>query len=154
MISQYWFRKWLGAVRQQTITWANVDLIPCRHMTSPGHNELKLVHRDSNHSNGWHVLFDGFVHRYSPIDALKFLSTPFHLRGHNNLWGLEVWRRVKRDRNSLITLFCWIAFLHCRKGTNANKEKVICEVVIGTNRFPLKYGCTQIRYDIMIYWRI
>ena len=40
MISQHWFRLWLGAVRQQAITWANVDLVPCRHMASPGHNEL------------------------------------------------------------------------------------------------------------------
>ena len=30
----------MGAVRQQAITWANVDLDPCRHMTSLGHNEL------------------------------------------------------------------------------------------------------------------
>ena len=40
MISQHWFRQWLGAVRQQAITWANVDLVPCRHMASSGHNEL------------------------------------------------------------------------------------------------------------------
>ena len=30
MISQYWFRYWLGAVRQQAITWTNVDWVPCR----------------------------------------------------------------------------------------------------------------------------
>ena len=41
IISQHWFRQWLGAIRQQAITWANVDLDPCRHMTSLGHNELK-----------------------------------------------------------------------------------------------------------------
>ena len=40
MISQHWFRKWLGAVRQQAITWANVDPDLCRHTASPGHNEL------------------------------------------------------------------------------------------------------------------
>ena len=41
MISQHWFGYWLGAVRQQAITWANVDLDPCCHMVSLGHNELK-----------------------------------------------------------------------------------------------------------------
>ena len=41
MISQNWFRWWLGAVRQQAITWANVVLDPCRHMTSIGYNELR-----------------------------------------------------------------------------------------------------------------
>ena len=40
IISQHWFREWLGAVRQQAITWANVDLDLCRHMASLGHNEL------------------------------------------------------------------------------------------------------------------
>ena len=40
MISQHWFRKWLGAVRQQAITWANVDPDLCRHMVSLDHNEL------------------------------------------------------------------------------------------------------------------
>ena len=40
MISQQWFRWWLGAVRQQAITWSNVDSIPCRLMASLGHNEL------------------------------------------------------------------------------------------------------------------
>ena len=40
MPSQYWFRQWLGAVREQAITWANVDLDLCHHMTTLGHNEL------------------------------------------------------------------------------------------------------------------
>ena len=31
--------KWLGAVRQRAIIWANVDLDPCRHKTSLAHNE-------------------------------------------------------------------------------------------------------------------
>ena len=32
---------WLGAVRQQAITWVNVEPDLCRHMVSLGHNELK-----------------------------------------------------------------------------------------------------------------
>ena len=38
MISQHWFREWLGAVRQQAITWTNVGKYPCRHMSSQCHN--------------------------------------------------------------------------------------------------------------------
>ena len=34
--------QWLGAVRQQAITWASVDLDPCRHITSLGHIELNV----------------------------------------------------------------------------------------------------------------
>ena len=41
MISQHWFRYWLGAVRQQANTWLNVDTDLCHHMASLGHNELK-----------------------------------------------------------------------------------------------------------------
>ena len=44
MISQYWFRLWLGVVRQQAITWANVDPDLCHHMASLGHNELQNGH--------------------------------------------------------------------------------------------------------------
>ena len=36
MIIQHWFRQWLGAVRQQAITWANVDPDLCRQMASLG----------------------------------------------------------------------------------------------------------------------
>ena len=39
MICQHWFRQWLGANRQQAITWTNVD--PDLSMASLGHNELK-----------------------------------------------------------------------------------------------------------------
>ena len=39
-ISQNWFRQWLGAIRQQVITWANVDPDLRHHMASLGHNEL------------------------------------------------------------------------------------------------------------------
>ena len=38
------FRWWLGAVRQQAITWANVDEDLCHHKASLGHYEL------TNHS--------------------------------------------------------------------------------------------------------
>ena len=41
MISQHWVRWWLGAVRQQAITWANVDRDLCRHIAWLGPSELK-----------------------------------------------------------------------------------------------------------------
>ena len=43
MISQHWFRQWLGAIGQQAITWANVDPDLCRHMVSLGQNELNSI---------------------------------------------------------------------------------------------------------------
>ena len=32
IISQYWFMKWLGAIRQRTIPWTNVDQVPLCYM--------------------------------------------------------------------------------------------------------------------------
>ena len=40
VVSQYWFRRLLGAVRQQAITWDDVDQDLCYHMALSGHNEL------------------------------------------------------------------------------------------------------------------
>ena len=37
MLSQHWFRLQVGAVKQQAITWTNVDPVPCHHKVSPGH---------------------------------------------------------------------------------------------------------------------
>ena len=35
MRSQHWIRQWLGAIRQQAITWANIDLVLWSHITRP-----------------------------------------------------------------------------------------------------------------------
>ena len=42
IISKYWFSYWLGATRQQAITWASVEPDPCHHIASPSHNELTV----------------------------------------------------------------------------------------------------------------
>ena len=42
IMSQHWFREWLGVMRQQVINWANVDLDLCRHMESLVPNELTM----------------------------------------------------------------------------------------------------------------
>ena len=42
-IIQHWFGEWLGAIRQQAITWANFDLDLFCHMTSLVLNELKSM---------------------------------------------------------------------------------------------------------------
>ena len=40
MIFHNWFRSWFGAIRQQSITWANVDPGLCYCIVLLGHNEL------------------------------------------------------------------------------------------------------------------
>ena len=46
MISQHWFRYWLSAVRQQTITWASVHPYLCKCKATLGPNELTHWGRD------------------------------------------------------------------------------------------------------------
>ena len=43
MISQYSFKKWLGAISQQAIGWANVDPNLYRRMASLGHKSLSDI---------------------------------------------------------------------------------------------------------------
>ena len=50
---QHWFRLWLGAVRQQAITWANDDPDLWCHVLSLGHNEsLKALGWRHNERDG------------------------------------------------------------------------------------------------------
>ena len=56
MSSQHWFRLWLGAVRQQAITWTNVDQVLWCHMPSLGHNELRFFYYVIHWTKQHHIL--------------------------------------------------------------------------------------------------
>ena len=43
MRSQHWFKQWLGAIRQQAITWTNVDQDLCCYEASLSHNKLMEI---------------------------------------------------------------------------------------------------------------
>ena len=77
MECQYLFRKWLGAVRQQAITWTLLDQNLCRRMVSLGHNELTTLFLESSfkgqETSTWNLLAH-FIH--SCTDLLnKTLTT-------------------------------------------------------------------------------
>ena len=74
MISQHWFREWLGAVRQQAIAWANVDPDLCRHMASLVSDELKAPRRQLVINNYSDVIMGTMAFR-SP--ASRLLTQPF-----------------------------------------------------------------------------
>ena len=67
MRSQHWLRLWLGVVRQQAITWANVDPDLCHHMASLGLNELIQIFLDK-----WYVVIGLFS-----INEAFFFPTTF-----------------------------------------------------------------------------
>ena len=95
IISQHWFRQWLGAVRQQAITLANVDPDPCRHMTSLGHNQLIIKHSELGLQKGADDL-GPFVIRWArawPMrEAITYVTSP--------LIGCDLSQQVKCSQNS------------------------------------------------------
>ena len=81
MISQQWFGWYLGALRQQTITWANVDHNPCRHMASFGHNELiQIVLRNAK-----------------ALYANHYWITALCIRGNHNKFTKLMYYRQRRQ---------------------------------------------------------
>ena len=72
MISQHWFRWWFGAVRQQAITWTNVDLVPCRHMASPGHNDLTELYVIHHHTAFSAAFIYNFLDSNTADDQMNF----------------------------------------------------------------------------------
>ena len=75
-LDQHWFRYWLGAIRQQAITWTNVDL-SSKVLSSIHLREILTV-----------VLMNLIHHMCSEITLLKLLPNP---PGANKLthWSME-----------------------------------------------------------------
>ena len=111
MITPHWFGIWLGAVRQQSITWANVDPDLCRHMPSLGHSELiaKVIKPIVQEHRPWYV-----------ITNLPFLCV--HITGIHYLVGycwakfsvFSCLRLRQRPVTYLITVSDWT--MSCQPG--------------------------------------
>ena len=84
-------RLWLGAVRQQAISWTNIVWGRCRHMASLGHNELKSYSKiPDNYQLTW---------------VLAWISLK-----NTDLKYLVIWSSVffTNDNHSGIYVFCVI----------------------------------------------
>ena len=140
LISQHRFRKWVGAVRQQAITWISVDQDPQRHMASLGPqwvkedgNRLrdisagKKVKKQTN--NSWFFnLGPCGAYMSQWIGSTLFLIMACRLFGHylNQCWHIINWTPRNKFSDILIdikTFFlefkmssakCW----PCRRGLN------------------------------------
>ena len=99
MISQHWFRWWLGAVRQQAITWVNVDPDLCRHMVSLGHNELNAFVNKNERTLHDDILAQG-KGNYRPqravckgqYDRYFLINFCFHLLHRSSRENSDMWR--------------------------------------------------------------
>ena len=77
MISQHWFRQWLGVVRQQAITWTRVDQDLQCHTASLGPNELI--------QSSWYAIYCDTYDTISATSVCYKSQTPtrtisFHLK--------------------------------------------------------------------------
>ena len=117
MISQHWFRWWLGAVRQQAITWANIDPDLCRHMASPSQSDLKHPWEYWSPAWIWRCLF-----RY-----LSFVTSFVRI----TMTSERVRWRLKSPASSLFTQ----PFIRAqiKENIKAPRQWPLCNVIPRTN---------------------
>ena len=94
--------EWLGAVRQQAITWSNVDPDLCPHMTSPGHNELNPMMAMNFVPHGIAKLGNNYPY---VLTALNHGSMEVLLRNRISINLLETVKCFDMDRMSKLHQF-------------------------------------------------
>ena len=87
IISQHWFRWWLGAIRWQAITCANIDPEQCHHIVSLGHNELTHLLLVS------HICVGGYGQHWFRQWLVAY-SVPSHYL--NQCWVIVNWTLKKK----------------------------------------------------------
>ena len=108
----YWWqverlRYWLGAIRQQAITWVNVHPDLHHHMVSPCHNEVntKYIPMMTNSVQWTHVWWDfnGLNRNYYDTYNI-FYSTP--------LLHIIIFLSIKTSKNSKLWAACARTYNH------------------------------------------
>ena len=140
MISQHWFRYWLGAVTQAS-TWANVDADLCGQMASLGLNELMVRCHCSRHVR---KLFyePTIVESISP--SITTQSIQMIIQSITNLYLLS--SILRNDTIQFSLIFWWlhrdICFLCRNSGAICNTLLLICPMwcVLRSLSLFLGYG--------------
>ena len=135
MISQHWFRKWLGAVRQQATTWANVDPDLCHHMASLGHNGLIGKWRS--------LVFNSKTHLTIPHNALDKISHNAPICNRNVHISL-----TKRCIVGYVTGALWDL---CDRSIDLWP---FIFVVMGTHKLNILTNCQLIEISMPVIWNI
>ena len=101
MICLHWFRWWLGAVRQQAITWAYVDPNICHYLVSLGHNELT------------NAVFDCHVTRCQYCTVLRCITS----QPIPNATRVNHWQKIGNVRTKLVScISCTVFLTHWGQG--------------------------------------
>ena len=93
MTRQYWCRQWICDVKQQDITWSNVDIVLCHHMVSRGATDIKhglielYLTRQIYHVTKRNT-YDKAIFLYSEITLSLRYALPDV--GRNSIYMLEV----------------------------------------------------------------
>ena len=91
MVIQHGFRQWLGAVRQQAITWVNVDIGPCIiHWWTP--DSLTIIITAPPQLSIWYCVSSLRHLLHSPTDyTMKHWSASVNIVSDNDNLALD-WR--------------------------------------------------------------
>ena len=113
MLSQLWFRSWLGAARQQAITCANVDPDLYRHIASLGHNELMLV-GPVRRNHTWNQKI--FIHKNTMKNVICTMSVilfrPHCVNFHTSIHNIKCPSNQNSQQNDgLMRIYCYCPIL-------------------------------------------
>ena len=121
--NKYSFIQWLGAVRQQAITWANVDPDLCRQIASLGLNELinpyhgdyarKIITTSPNEFRGHNIsylcnIFE-CIHHFLWVNSRQHKYHCSNIYSCHGNWGYQIiFGQVTLKRCAAVTVKCRI----------------------------------------------
>ena len=125
LVGHHWGSWWLCAVRQYTVSLANVDPLLCRYMVSPSHNDLTSAQ---------------VCEQLSKTKTAKPCARIFYFQmNHVIVWSKREWVKICHHQDSNIS---WLN--DCDIGLwGRNAAKSINEVVLGLRGQINKWVCAR-----------
>ena len=145
MRSQHWFRYWLGAVRQQAITWADVHPDLWCHMVSLGHNVLSLSFTTIVIQFWWQfeftvTLFLAIILLHNSAHA-KFHSVKFNT-DESKLNVIWIWINKEKSFVKQPHGHCWIRTINIPPGFPISLAHIGCYLLRKTHLWHGHYHFT------------
>ena len=113
-ISQYWLRKWYGAIRQGTIIWANVDPDPCCHMASQcvdifvskySNTHTRIINWKLSSAIWWPFCFSLNANLYNENTAISLEEMTLKMTCAK-WWPFLFWPKFEFHQNTKSSHFC------------------------------------------------
>ena len=138
MISQHWLRWWLGAVRQQAKTWANVDPDICRHLASLDHNELNIERELTGHAKNLSLTHIGSNIK-GRLKSIAWSTSVRCMELHDRKWCVE----ASNLKISVLPIVTWYVTIDTTHGCLGLIRQPHPRVIVMTGRASLVRECKQ-----------